>query len=141
MEVLVGEISTLRLCVTSQEPLGLEAARQADLLTRVRFAQEKNAVLVNASKDTSSEYQVSANGTIVVHGRVCMPKDERLRREILKEAHRSMFSIHPGATKMYRDLKWYYHWVGMKKDVANWVVECNVCHLVMAEHQVPSWLL
>ncbi|KAL1207553.1 hypothetical protein V5N11_017231 [Cardamine amara subsp. amara] len=42
---------------------------------------------------------------------------------------------------MYRDLKRYYHWVGMKKDVANWVAACNVCQLVKAEHQVPSGLL
>ncbi|KAL1193316.1 hypothetical protein V5N11_012555 [Cardamine amara subsp. amara] len=42
---------------------------------------------------------------------------------------------------MYRDLKRYYHWVGMKKDVANWVAACNVCQLVKAEHQVPSGML
>ncbi|MBW1279410.1 hypothetical protein KYD79_26900 [Escherichia coli] len=44
-----------------------------------------------------------------MHGRVCVPKDESLRQEILREAHLSIFSIHPGTTKMYRDLKRYYH--------------------------------
>ncbi|KAL1212329.1 hypothetical protein V5N11_006531 [Cardamine amara subsp. amara] len=141
VESLVSEISTLRLCVVSQEPLGLEAANQADLLSRVRLAEEKDEGLVKASREAGSEYQVSANGTILVSGRVCVPLDEDLRREILSEAHASMFSIHPGATKMYRDLKRYYHWVGMKKDVANWVAACNVCQLVKAEHQVPSGLL
>lgn len=76
-----------------------------------------------------------------MHERVCVPKDEELRREILSEAHASMFSIHPGATKMYRDLKRYYQWVGMKRDVANWVAKCDVCQLVKAEHQVPGGLL
>jgi len=42
---------------------------------------------------------------------------------------------------MYRDLKRYYHWVGMKKDVARWVAKCPTCQLVKAEHQVPSRLL
>ena len=28
-----------------------------------------------------------------MHGRVCVPKDEELRWEILSEAHASMFSI------------------------------------------------
>jgi len=42
---------------------------------------------------------------------------------------------------MYRDLKRYYQWVAMKRDVANWVVECDVCQLVKAEHQVPGGLL
>ena len=42
---------------------------------------------------------------------------------------------------MYRDLKRYYHWVGLKRDVAKWVSQCDVCQLVKAEHQVPSGLL
>ncbi|KAL1217934.1 RNA-directed DNA polymerase-like protein [Cardamine amara subsp. amara] len=41
VESLVSEISTLRLCVISQEPLGLEATNQADLLSRVKVAREK----------------------------------------------------------------------------------------------------
>ncbi|CAA7047192.1 unnamed protein product [Microthlaspi erraticum] len=42
---------------------------------------------------------------------------------------------------MYHDLKRYYHWVGMKRDVADWVAKCNTCALVKAEHQVPGGLL
>ncbi|KFK31775.1 hypothetical protein AALP_AA6G157100 [Arabis alpina] len=121
VENLVSMLSTLRLCVTSEEPLGLAAADLADLLSRIRVAQEKDQVLLDLSKATGSEYRVSANRTILVHGRVCVPKDEDLRQEILREAHASKFSIHPGATKMYRDLKRYYHWVGMKRDVADLV--------------------
>lgn len=141
VESLVSKLSTLRLCVVSQEPLGLEAVDQADLLSRVRLAQEKDACLIQASRAAGSEYQISSNGTILVRGRVCVPLDEGLWCEILSEAHSSLFLIHPGATKMYRDLKRYYHWVGMKKDVANWVTVCNVFQLVKAEHQVPSGLL
>ena len=137
----MSEISALRLCVVAREPLGLEVVDRADFLSRVRLAQEKDEGLIAASKAEGSEYQFAANGTILVHGRVCVPKDEELRREILSEAHASMFSIHPGATKMYRDLKRYYQWVGMMRDVANWVVECDVCQLVKAEHQVPGGLL
>ena len=129
------------MCAVAREPLGLEAVDRADLLTRVRLAQEKDEGLIAAFKAEGSEYQFAANGTILVHGRVCVPKDEELRREILSEAHASMFSIHPGATKLYRDLKRYYQWVGMKRDVANWVAECKVCQLVKAKHQVPGDLL
>jgi len=132
LEALVSEIGALRLCAVAREPLGLEAVDRADILSRVRLAQEKNEGLIAASKAEGSEYQFAANGTILVHERVCVPKDE---------AHVSMFSIHPEATKMYRDLKRYYQWVGMKRDVANWVAKCDVCQLVKAEHQVPSGLL
>ncbi|GKA21206.1 putative nucleotidyltransferase, ribonuclease H [Tanacetum coccineum] len=36
---------------------------------------------------------------------LCVPDDSSLREAILTEAHSSPFSIHPGSTKMYRDLK------------------------------------
>jgi len=108
VEALVSEIRALRLCAVAREPLGLEAVDRVDLLSRVRLAQEKDEGLIAASKAEGSKYQFAANGTILVHGRVCVLNDEELRREILSEAHASMFSIHPGATKMYRDLKEYY---------------------------------
>ncbi|KAG7557177.1 Reverse transcriptase domain [Arabidopsis suecica] len=40
MESLVYEISMLRLCATLQEPLGLEATNQADLLSRVGMKKD-----------------------------------------------------------------------------------------------------
>ncbi|XP_010424427.1 PREDICTED: uncharacterized protein LOC104709529 [Camelina sativa] len=79
MESLVSEIRTLRLCAISQEPLGLEEVDRADLLSRVQLAQDIDVGLVNVSKAEGSEYQVSTNGTILVHGQVCVPKDEGLR--------------------------------------------------------------
>jgi len=108
VEALVSEIRALRLCAVAREPLGLKVVDRVDLLSRVRLAQEKDEGLIAASKAEGSKYQFAANGTILVHGRVCVPNDEELRREILSEAHASMFSIHPGATKMYQDLKQYY---------------------------------
>jgi len=50
-----------------------------------------------------------------------------LREMILKEAHDSAYSIHPGSTKIYRDLKERYRWYGMKRDVAAHVALCDVC--------------
>ncbi|KFK29100.1 hypothetical protein AALP_AA7G089000 [Arabis alpina] len=61
------------------EPFGLAAVDQTDLLSKIRVAQEKDQELVDLSKAASSEYQVSATGTILVYGRVCVPKDEDLR--------------------------------------------------------------
>ena len=69
------------------------------------------------------------------------PDDEPLRNEILRQAHHSKFSIHLGNNKMYRDLKRYYHWPGMKMDVASFVSQCQTCQMVKTEHQVPSGLL
>ena len=42
---------------------------------------------------------------------------------------------------MYRDLKEYYWWPNMKKEIALWVNRCLTCQRVKAEHQRPSGLL
>jgi hypothetical protein len=51
------------------------------------------------------------------------------------------YSIHPGSTKMYQDLKQKYWWYGLKRDVAAHVAMCDVCQRVKAEHQRPAGLL
>ena len=53
------------------------------------------------------------------------------------EAHFSRYSIHPGSTKMYQDLKNMYWWNDMKKSIAEFVAECPNCQRVKVEHQKP----
>ena len=60
---------------------------------------------------------------------------------MLELAHRSPFTVHPGSTKMYHDVKKAYWWPGMKKDVAEFVSRCLVCQQVKVEHQSPGGLL
>jgi hypothetical protein len=66
--------------------------------------------------------------------RICVPKEGKFQELILNEACNSGYSIHPGATKMYMDLKEKYWWNGMKADVAQFVAQCDVCQRVKAEH-------
>jgi hypothetical protein len=44
-------------------------------------------------------------GTLWFKKRICVPEIEHLRQLILREAHDSAYSIHPGSTKLYQDLK------------------------------------
>ena len=47
------------------------------------------------------EFTEDEQGTIWFRKRICVPDVEHLREMILKEAHDSDYSIHPGSTKMY----------------------------------------
>ncbi|KAJ9537877.1 hypothetical protein OSB04_030610 [Centaurea solstitialis] len=78
-----------------------------------------------------------SRGLLTRFGRVWVPVSGEARKTLLDEAHKSKFSIHPGATKMYRDLKTDYWWPGMKRDVARYVERCLTCLRVKAEHQRP----
>ncbi|KAK1424321.1 hypothetical protein QVD17_19648 [Tagetes erecta] len=70
-------------------------------------------------------------------GRIWIPNTCDVKSLLLKEAHKSHYSIHPGGTKMYRDLKMNYWWPGMKRDVVKYVERCVTCLQVKAEHQKP----
>ncbi|KAI3768718.1 hypothetical protein L2E82_19548 [Cichorium intybus] len=74
---------------------------------------------------------------LTCHERIWVPKLGGVRQTLLEEAHKSRFSIHPGAIKMYRDLREYYWWPGMKREVAEFVERCMTCRRVKAEHQRP----
>ena len=140
---LEGMVRSLHLntVASADEPLGLEAVDQADLLTRIQQAQLLDENLQKVADNDQTEYQRASNGTILVHGRISVPNNKELKEEIMRQAHKSKFSVHPGLNKMYRDLKRYYHWIRMKTDIAEWVAQCPTCQLVKAEHQVPSGLL
>ena len=63
-----------------------------------------------------------------------IPHTCSLKTVLLDEAHKSKYFIHPGATKMYRDLKVNYWWPGMKRDIVRYVEKCLTCLQVKAEH-------
>ncbi|WMV57865.1 hypothetical protein MTR67_051250 [Solanum verrucosum] len=66
--------------------------------------------------------------------KVCVPDVDGLREKILEEAHGLRHSIHPGATKTYRDLREVYWWNGMKKDIMGFVAKFPNFQQVKAEH-------
>ena len=53
-------------------------------------------------------------------GRLYVPNVDGLRNRILEEAHGYYYSIHPGSTKLYHDLREVFFWEGLKKDSEIW---------------------
>src|SRR5262249_4098485 len=86
-------------------------------------------------------FSQDVDGTVRFGSRFCMPSDVQLQNDLLEEAHRSRYAIHPGATKMYRNMKQFFWWAGMKKDIVEFVSRCLVCQQVKAEYQRPSGLM
>ena len=124
----MGQVPALTLQPTIFECM--QGAQELDpMLHRIRD---------EAKEGKNTEFSLSSDGILNFRGRVCVPDDPELRTQILTEAHATPYSVHPGATKMYKDLKEKFWWSGMKGDVAKFVEKCLTCQRVKAEHQQPA---
>lgn len=78
-----------------------------------------------------------------------VPRNLELKKKILKEAHESQFSIHSGSNIMYGDSRKKFWWTRVRREIARFVGECNVCQRVKSEQfkpggtlqplHIPSW--
>jgi hypothetical protein len=94
-------------------------------------------------------FRQDGKGILWFKSRLVIPKNKDLKKKILDEAHLSKFSMHPGSTKMYHDLKPLYWWTRMKREIAQYVSECDTCQRIKASHlksagalqplYIPSW--
>ncbi|WVZ89402.1 hypothetical protein U9M48_035815, partial [Paspalum notatum var. saurae] len=86
-------------------------------------------------------FTLDEQGVLWFKNRLVVPKDMELRKKILDEAHTSLFTMHPGSNKMYQDLKQKFWWTRMKREIAKYVSECDICQRVKADHLKPAGML
>lgn len=67
------------------------------------------------------------DGLTLRRGRVYVPKDEQLRRDIVKEFHDSPAAGHPGHWKTTELIQRSYWWPGMNLFIKNYVLGCATC--------------
>ncbi|GJS48064.1 putative reverse transcriptase domain-containing protein [Tanacetum coccineum] len=115
---------------------------QSSIKDRILAAQ-KEAVdeFAGLQKGLDEMIEQRSDGTLYYLDRIWVPLKGEVRTLIMDEAHKSKYSVHPGADKMYYDLRDRYWWPGMKKDIAEYVSRCLTCLKVKAEHQRSSSLL
>ena len=86
-------------------------------------------------------FQIDDKGVLRLLGRICVPYDSKLRREVMDECHKSKLSVHPGVSKMYHDLKRTFWWRSMKRDISIYVARCPTCQQVKSDQQKLAGLL
>jgi hypothetical protein len=92
-------------------------------------------------EDKATGFSVDDQGTLWYKKCLCVPEIKEIRELILREARDSAYSIRPGSTKMYHDLKSRYWWCRMKRDIAEFMALCDNCQRDKAERQRPAVLL
>jgi hypothetical protein len=103
----------------------------------IRKGQLEDAKIQEIKEQIKEEkapgFSVEEQGMLWYKKRLCVPEVKGIKELILRKAHDSAYSIHPGSTKMHHDLKSRYWWYGMKRVVAEYVALCDNCQRVKAE--------
>nr|GFA26190.1 retrotransposon protein, putative, Ty3-gypsy subclass [Tanacetum cinerariifolium] len=116
---------------------------EPNLISWIKEAQKEDSEIwtIVENLDKQVEFHLDDDNVLWQNTRLVVPNDVSLGEALLTEAHSSPFSVHPGSTKMYHDLKQYFWWSGIKRDVATFVSRCLVCQQGKIEHQRASGLL
>ena len=126
---LIEEIMDFELVIVSGKLSSLQIRPM--ILEEIKEAQHKDVELIKAREEVerqiSIDFKVSPDGTLLFKGRTCIPDIPEIKEQLLEEAHQTPYSVHPGVTKMYQDLKRQYWWPGMKRDVIRFVEKCLTC--------------
>ncbi|XP_057953984.1 uncharacterized protein LOC131148281 [Malania oleifera] len=92
---------------------------------RIKVAQKEDAELVKVMKGVQDglklDFNILDDGVLRFHIKICVLNDTQMKRLILWEAHRLLYTIHPKSMKMYRDLREYFGWPNMKRKIARFV--------------------
>lgn len=91
---------------------------EQELITLIRNEQGRDEYLQIGRDELihgcREGFQISARDWLTYKGRMCVMEMESVRIWLLDKAHRSTYTVHPGITKMYRNLRRNYWWHVMK---------------------------
>ncbi|GJT07191.1 putative reverse transcriptase domain-containing protein [Tanacetum coccineum] len=123
----------------------LYSTKSAGMREKIQAAQsearkQENVIMENLH-GLDQQMEKKEGESLYFIDRIWVPLVGSVRTMIMDEAHRSKYSVHPVADKMYHDLRDIYWWPGMKRDIATYVSKCLTCSKLKAEHQRPSGLL
>jgi hypothetical protein len=104
------EIIYLNLAMVNETAMAVEIEPTLEAETRkARLQDEKlREIRQHIKENKTRDFTEDDNITLWLGKRICVPNQKPIQELILREAHDSAYSIHPGSTKMYKDLKTRY---------------------------------
>jgi hypothetical protein len=99
----------ISLCYAGVACEETELVIRSPLREQVRVAQLHDHLLLVVRKHIEAgrprDFSMEEDCTSYFRGRLCVPQKAAIKMEILREAHHTPYTVHPGETKMYQDLK------------------------------------
>jgi hypothetical protein len=141
---VLPDLSLFNITLTPTLRAEIIAAQRTESMGHIKRRMQEGDLRV-------ARFREDAEGTLWFKERLVMPKREALKKKILDEAHTLRYSIHPGSTKMYHDLRQQFWWTRMKHETARYISECDTYRKVKADYMkhvgllqplsIPEWKL
>jgi hypothetical protein len=86
-------------------------------------------------------YNLGIDGILLYKNIIFVPNVQDLKRMILHEMYNVPYAGHPRYQKTVATIKIHYFWLGMKREIAEYIARCMECQKVKDEHRHPTGLL
>jgi RNase H-like domain found in reverse transcriptase/Integrase zinc binding domain/Integrase core domain len=98
-----------------------------DVTRAIELLQEEGPTSIQNDLEDWKIEEVDDQKTIFYKGKQYIPKDQELRRDILKLFHDHETAGHPGELETYNSVKQHYWWPGLRVFVKNYIKGCGIC--------------
>ena len=117
MESLYQDMQRMNVSQVAKDSLSMLQVT-SHLLWDIKVGQELDQDLVTIKEridDTMyKSFWSDHSNTLWFGKRLVVPNQKHLKKQILNEAHESLFSIHPRSNKMFRDVRKRFRWKSLK---------------------------
>ncbi|KAH0737522.1 hypothetical protein KY290_036227 [Solanum tuberosum] len=122
------------------------AVTEIALINKLRQLNRTNAKLLDLQHqlctDPASLPQFSfQEGLLLFRNRLVIPPDHDLKKLLLEEFHSSKIGGHAGISRTFHRLSSNFYWSGMRQDVKQFVLTCQICQQMKDTCSRPSGLL
>jgi len=119
---------------------------EEEIVKRIKEARDKDEEVIKVVEEMKKagvktlrdeEWQIE-EGFVLKEGRVYVPKDEKLRVEIIQLHHDTPIAGHRGQWKMVELVTRNYWWPGVMKEVKRYVEGCDQCQRMKNRVEMPA---
>ena len=102
----------VHLLESQDEGVIVQNTTESSLVVEVKEKQYTNPIVLqlkaNVLHGMTKAFELKKDGVLRCQNRMCVPNMDELRKRIMMEPRNLRYSVHPGSTKMYDDLKEMY---------------------------------
>jgi hypothetical protein len=111
------------------------------LLRAIMAAYNEDPQFQDLHMSAKTAFQIKPSGLIYRDQRICIPNDDSIKQQLLREHHDTRVAGHLGRDKTAALLRRHYWWPGLDRSVREYIKTCPACQRNKANNQAPAGLL